>query len=142
LVRKRRKRLTFFFPKLILENSISDRLRHKSFDSSHNFLLFRYSWENPYENDFTGRHPSQGTILKATQFLRNELPVRLAHRVVELEKLPHSLSTMPSVIKVKEWYTKSFEDLINFGLENEPKLPKEFWEKTSNNGNAGNRYVT
>ena len=38
-----------------------------------------------------------------------ELPVRLAHRVKELDELPHHLSEMPSIIKVKEWYATSFQ---------------------------------
>lgn len=35
--------------------------------------------------------------------------MRLAHRVKELDELPHRLSEMPSIIKVKEWYAQSFE---------------------------------
>ena len=42
-------------------------------------------------------------------FSKEELPVRLAHRVKELEKLPHNLSEMPSIIKVRNWYAQSFE---------------------------------
>lgn len=38
-----------------------------------------------------------------------ELPVRLAHRVKELDELPHNLSTMPSIRKVKNWYAQSFQ---------------------------------
>lgn len=38
-----------------------------------------------------------------------ELPVRLAHRVKELDELPHNLSEMPSIKKVKNWYAQSFE---------------------------------
>jgi pyruvate dehydrogenase kinase 2/3/4 len=38
-----------------------------------------------------------------------ELPVRLAHRVKELNDLPQGLSEMPSIIRVKEWYAQSFE---------------------------------
>ena len=34
------------------------------------------------------------------QFLHKELPVRLAHRVAELENLPYGLSTKSSVLKV------------------------------------------
>jgi pyruvate dehydrogenase kinase 2/3/4 len=73
-----------------------------------------------------GQHPSQGTLLKASQFLAGislliplihlsnslsseELPVRLAHRVKELDQLPHNLSDMPSIRKVKNWYAQSFE---------------------------------
>lgn len=47
-------------------------------------------------------------------FLQEELPIRLAHRVAELQRLPHGLSDMPSVVKVKNWYAESFEELINF----------------------------
>lgn len=38
-----------------------------------------------------------------------ELPVRLAHRVKELDELPYNLSDMPSIRKVKNWYAQSFE---------------------------------
>ena len=38
-----------------------------------------------------------------------ELPVRLAHRVKELDALPCDLSDMPSIRKVKNWYAQSFE---------------------------------
>ncbi|KAG6811522.1 hypothetical protein H0H92_007035 [Tricholoma furcatifolium] len=61
-----------------------------------------------------GQNPSQGTLLKASQFLAEELPVRLAHRVKELSELPHGLGEMPSIKKVQNWYAQSFEELINF----------------------------
>jgi len=61
-----------------------------------------------------GQNPSQGTLLKASQFLAEELPVRLAHRVKELDKLPHNLSDMPSIRKVRNWYAQSFEELVTF----------------------------
>jgi pyruvate dehydrogenase kinase 2/3/4 len=60
-----------------------------------------------------GQKPSQGTLYKASQFLHEELPIRLAHRVKELEELPRSLSQMPSIVKVKNWYAESFQDLVN-----------------------------
>jgi len=56
-----------------------------------------------------GQNPSQGTLLNASQFLLEELPVRLAHRAKELDELPHNLSHMPSIQKVKNWYAQSFE---------------------------------
>jgi len=59
-----------------------------------------------------GQKPSQGTLLKASQFIHEELPIRLAHRVKELEELPNNLSDMPSIIKVKNWYAQSFQELI------------------------------
>ncbi|KAI9100508.1 mitochondrial branched-chain alpha-ketoacid dehydrogenase kinase-domain-containing protein [Phlyctochytrium arcticum] len=60
-----------------------------------------------------GHRPSSMTVLRGNQFVHNELPVRLAHRVVELENLPHQLSDMPSIRRVQDWYTQSFEDLMN-----------------------------
>ena len=56
-----------------------------------------------------GQNPSQGTLIKASRFLSEELPIRLSQRVVELESLPDGLSRMPSIEKVKEWYAQSFE---------------------------------
>jgi pyruvate dehydrogenase kinase 2/3/4 len=78
-----------------------------------------------------GQNPSQGTLLRASQFLlgtpcealvpvlcwlllpyygrEEELPVRLAHRAKELDELPHNLSSMGSIQKVKNWYAQSFE---------------------------------
>ncbi|KAJ1727373.1 [Pyruvate dehydrogenase (acetyl-transferring)] kinase isozyme 2 [Coemansia biformis] len=61
-----------------------------------------------------GRKPSQGTLLRAAQFLHDELPIRLAHRVVELDSLPDNLNQMPSVLRVKRMYIDSFNELINF----------------------------
>ncbi|KAJ2003069.1 [Pyruvate dehydrogenase (acetyl-transferring)] kinase isozyme 2 [Coemansia thaxteri] len=61
-----------------------------------------------------GQNPSQGTLLRAAQFLHDELPIRLAHRVVELDSLPENLNQMPSVLRVKRMYIDSFNELINF----------------------------
>lgn len=41
--------------------------------------------------------------------LTEELPIRLAHRVKELDGLPYDLNKMPSIEKVKRWYAESFE---------------------------------
>lgn len=83
----------------------------------------------------TGQKPSLGTLLKAALFLEEELPIRLAHRVVELENLPHGLSEMPSVIKVKNWYAESFQELIEF-----PKIELPSSMKHKLRGNALKRY--
>ncbi|WVO18717.1 hypothetical protein L204_106437 [Cryptococcus depauperatus] len=72
-----------------------------------------------------GQNPSQGTLLKASQFLSEELPIRLSHRVVELEGLPDGLNKMTCINKVKEWYAESFEELISFP---KPKLKPELEE--------------
>jgi len=53
-----------------------------------------------YMLDF-GSNPIQRQLVLSAQFLHKELPVRLAHRVAELENLPYGLSTKPQVIKVR-----------------------------------------
>lgn len=55
---------------------------------------------------------SIGTLFKASQFLSEELPIRLAHRVQELQDLPDGLNEMPSIKRVQDWYAQSFE--VNF----------------------------
>ena len=50
-----------------------------------------------------------GTLFRASQFLSEELPIRLAHRVQDLGDLPDGLSEMPSIKKVQDWYAQSFE---------------------------------
>ncbi len=50
-----------------------------------------------------------GTLFRASQFLSEELPIRLAHRVQELQDLPDGLNEMPSIKKVQDWYAQSFE---------------------------------
>lgn len=46
-------------------------------------------------------------------FLRRELPIRLAHRIQDLERVPW-MKDMPSVQQVKDLYVKSFLELIHF----------------------------
>ncbi|KAM0787478.1 hypothetical protein ACM66B_003554 [Microbotryomycetes sp. NB124-2] len=72
-----------------------------------------------------GQNPSQGTLLRASQFLAEELPIRLAHRVKELDTLPNNLNRMPSIEKVKKWYAESFEELVTFP---KPELPPSIQE--------------
>lgn len=56
-----------------------------------------------------GEKPSTGTLFRASQFLSEELPIRLAHRVQELNDLPDGLNEMPSICRVRDWYAQSFE---------------------------------
>lgn len=50
-----------------------------------------------------------GTLFRASQFLSEELPIRLAHRVQELGDLPDGLNEMESIKRVQDWYAQSFE---------------------------------
>mmetsp|Transcript_11332 Transcript_11332/g.21612 ORF Transcript_11332/g.21612 Transcript_11332/m.21612 type:complete len:500 (-) Transcript_11332:297-1796(-) len=50
--------------------------------------------------------------IQSAQFLRRELPIRLAHRIIDLENVP-LLRDMPSVQRVKGIYIDSFMDLLH-----------------------------
>ncbi|KAI8474219.1 MAG: mitochondrial branched-chain alpha-ketoacid dehydrogenase kinase-domain-containing protein [Monoraphidium minutum] len=63
-----------------------------------------------YMLDF-GANPIERQLVLSAQFLQKELPVRLAHRVAELENLPYGLSSKPQVLKVRDWYVESFREL-------------------------------
>jgi pyruvate dehydrogenase kinase 2/3/4 len=67
-----------------------------------------------------GIKPNISSLFLGSHFLLNELPLRLAHRVVELQNLPLSLSDMPSIQLVRNWYLTSFQELVNF----KEKLPQ------------------
>ncbi|WVQ77255.1 hypothetical protein IAR50_006938 [Cryptococcus sp. DSM 104548] len=83
-------------------------------DRIHHFASFPQTGVSLQQMIHFGQHPTPGTILKASQFLAEELPIRLSHRVVELDGLPDGLSQMHSIQKVKEWYAQSFEELVSF----------------------------
>ncbi|KAH9015631.1 mitochondrial pyruvate dehydrogenase [Lactarius pseudohatsudake] len=92
----------------------SFRISSALWDKIHHFASFPQTGVSLQQMVRFGQNPSQGTLLRASQFLLEELPVRLAHRAKELDELPHNLSHMPSIQKVKNWYAQSFEELINF----------------------------
>ncbi|KAK6460868.1 mitochondrial branched-chain alpha-ketoacid dehydrogenase kinase-domain-containing protein [Scheffersomyces coipomensis] len=58
-----------------------------------------------------GPNPSPGSIFLASQFIVEELPIRLALKVKDLENSPLGLSKQPSTITVKNWYAQSFQEL-------------------------------
>ena len=59
-----------------------------------------------------GSSPTPEVLLKGARFLHRELPVRLAHRILELDNLPSGLSAMPSVRLVRGMYVESSRELI------------------------------
>lgn len=56
-----------------------------------------------------GERPSPLALLASAQFLAQQLPIRLAKRVMELDSLPYGLSQTPAVQTVKGWYKLSFK---------------------------------
>ncbi|KAI5117737.1 hypothetical protein M0805_004926 [Coniferiporia weirii] len=101
------------------------RISAALWDRIHHFASFPQTGVSLQQMVLFGQNPSQGTLFKASQFLVEELPIRLAHRAKELDELPHNLSDMPSIKKVKNWYCQSFDELINFPkYQTSPELKK------------------
>ena len=67
--------------------------------------------------------------------MADELPVRLAHKVHELENLPEPLAQTQSIQRVLSWYVQSFEDItkmVKYVKENIPTNVKtELLESSS-----------
>ena len=85
-----------------------------------------------------GRERSPQRLLTAAQFLHQELPVRLSHRVKDLESLPFGLSGMPAVQAVKGMYTESIGELIELYFET--VSPDAFINEVSRTG-AGDGWI-
>ena len=66
------------------------------------------------------------TLIQIASFLKRELPVRLARRVVELQNLPEGLHAMPSVQRVREWYEQSFIQLRRARAVRDVETEEEF----------------
>ena len=64
--------------------------------------------------DNVDQHSATNLVLiQVASFLRRELPIRLAHRIQDLEGVP-LMREMSSVKEVKELYVKSFLELVDF----------------------------
>ena len=74
----------------------------------------------------------QRTLMQIASFLRRELPVRLARRVIELEQLPEGMHAMPSVQTVREWYVQSFVDIRRSRMPVNEETEAEFSELLMN----------
>ena len=63
------------------------------------------------DHDFNKEHEAtQRVLIQVAGFLRHELPIRLAHRIADLDDVP-LMKEMPSVQTVKQLYLTSFKEL-------------------------------
>ncbi|KAI8647030.1 branched-chain alpha-ketoacid dehydrogenase [Parasitella parasitica] len=58
---------------------------------------------------FYERHCNTERLLKSANYVRTELPIRIAHRIREFQKLPYILGTNPHIENVYELYWQAFE---------------------------------
>ncbi|QRV84319.1 alpha-ketoacid dehydrogenase kinase [Ceratobasidium sp. AG-Ba] len=60
-----------------------------------------------------GRDPTPAKVLRGTKFLAEELPIRLARRIKDIDNSAHGLGKSPSFSTVRSWYMQSFEEITN-----------------------------
>ncbi|KAF5363791.1 hypothetical protein D9756_000410 [Leucocoprinus leucothites] len=58
---------------------------------------------------FYGRHMNEERLIKSANYVRTELPVRIAHRLRDLQALPYVVVTQEGVARVYELYWSAFE---------------------------------
>lgn len=74
------------------------------------------------------RLAAERVLMQYAQFLQTELPIRLAHRIVDLDQVPQ-LRDMPSVQLVKGIYIQSFLELLQAPVPTSPDLEADFGNK-------------
>ncbi|KAF9457009.1 branched-chain alpha-ketoacid dehydrogenase [Collybia nuda] len=63
---------------------------------------------------FFGRSMDRDRLIKSANYVRTELPVRIAHRLRDLQALPYIVVTQEGVAKVYELYWSAFEKLRRY----------------------------
>lgn len=71
------------------------------------------------------RLATERLLIQVASFVLNELPIRLAHRIKDLDQVP-MMKDMPSVQKVKSIYIDSFQELIYHPKINNARTEEEF----------------
>ncbi len=79
-----------------------------------------------YHHGMVARKEPSLARLSSARWLHRELPIRLAHRVHELNTLPLGLAEMPSVVEVRQMYEQSFADIVETAPPQEEEDERHF----------------
>ena len=88
-----------------MEKLTKNIVRFYSFNQTPLKLNLLYHWS---------RNMNNNKILKQSVFIKNEISIRLAHRIQELEKLPIEIRKIDKIQNVINLYVDSFDKLITF----------------------------
>jgi [3-methyl-2-oxobutanoate dehydrogenase (acetyl-transferring)] kinase len=72
---------------------------------------------NPMAMMYMGVSDDNSHLLKSANYLRNELPIRLAHIIKELRNLPFIIACNPSMLEIHERCINAFRDFDRFDKE-------------------------
>ncbi|KIY73704.1 alpha-ketoacid dehydrogenase kinase [Cylindrobasidium torrendii FP15055 ss-10] len=79
---------------------------------------------------FFGRSLTESRLLTSANYVRTELPVRIAHRLRDLQALPYVVVTQEGVARVYELYWSAFEQFRRYPQVNTPEENKQFCDFT------------
>ncbi|ETI24622.1 hypothetical protein G647_03991 [Cladophialophora carrionii CBS 160.54] len=82
---------------------------------------------------FFGRTLTESRLLSSANYVRMELPTRLAHRLRDMQRLPYVVVTNPHLSLVYELYYKSFESFRRVPVIRTVKENDEFCKVISDN---------
>jgi len=99
----------------LMRTGVGEMLAHKNF-------------RNSQETEVEPTAATERILMQVAGFIRHEMPIRLAHRIIDLDQVP-LMKDMPSVQAVKDIYISSFVSLVNEPKIHTPKSEKEFARK-------------
>lgn len=84
-----------------------------------NALIEQFASKKPFSMSlrqlvFFGRKSTAERIIESGNFVRSELPVRLAHRIRTLQDLPYAVAQQPYLVDVRNMYNEAFERIRKF----------------------------
>ncbi|KAK7049499.1 putative protein kinase [Paramarasmius palmivorus] len=75
---------------------------------------------------FFGRSMNEERLVKSANYVRTELPVRIAHRIRDLQSLPYAVVTQEGMARVYELYWSAFEKFRRYPPIKDFKDNQEF----------------
>lgn len=91
-------------------------------------MLPHKNYSESLENEAEPMAATERILMQVAGFIRREMPVRLAHRIIDLDQVP-LMKDMPSVQAVKDIYISSFVSLVNEPKIDSPTYENEFARK-------------
>lgn len=91
-------------------------------------LLSKTYKDEVITGDLKQKAATERILMQVASFLRRELPIRLAHRINDLDNVP-MMRDMPSVKAVKDIYVNSFLELLQEPKIDSPEREAEFANK-------------
>lgn len=73
---------------------------------------FLHKTYDDHTHDDKSKLATDKILMQVASFLRHELPIRLAHRILDLDRVPH-MKEMNSVKQVRDLYVTSFLELLS-----------------------------